>query len=97
MASASSLSFGDTLPGRALRLVGRVVLLMLVAWLALLGFALGLVLLLGSLLRGRSLARRFRSGPFAAHPAHGRAGAAPPRSAGAEVIEGQAREVPPPR
>lgn len=105
MTSAASMTFVDTVFSGVMRLLGRVLLLVMVCWLALLGLALGFLLLLWSLLRGRKPAlrfqfgsqsmdwrrdwQRFRRGPTAQTP--------PPRSTPGDVIEGQAREIPPPR
>lgn len=102
MASASSMTFVDTLFSSTMRLMGRLLLLVMVCWLALLGLALGVVLLVWSLLRGRRPTlrfqlgsqamdwQRFRRGTTVQRPAPG---AAPERASG-DVIEGQAREIP---
>lgn len=102
MTSVSSMTFVDTMLSSAMRLVGRLLLWVMVCWLALLGLALGVVLLVWSSLRGRRPTlrfqlgsqamdwQRFRRGPATQRPAPG---AAPGRAAG-DVIEGQARELP---
>lgn len=102
MASVSSMTFVDTLFSTTMRLMGRLLLLVMVCWLALLGLALGVVLLVWSLLRGRRPTLRFQFGSQAMDWQRFRrssAGqrptpnAAPGRASG-DVIEGQARELP---
>lgn len=101
MSAASSMTFFDGVFSRVMRLVGRLLLLVMVCWLALLGLAVGALLLLWSLLRGRRPALRFQFGAQSMAWQRFRQGApraaAGTRPSAGDVIEGQAREVPPPR
>lgn len=100
-AATTSASFLDSVFSTTLGLMGRVLLLVMVCWLALLGLALGGLLLVWSLLRGRRPTLRFRFGTPSmdwqrfrrgSASASAPAGDRPQRTPG-DVIEGQAREI----
>jgi len=105
MASVSSMTFVDTVFSGTMRLMGRVLLFVMVCWLALLGLALGVVLLVWALLRGRRPALRFQFGAQSRNWQQGwqRFRSSPgvqttrpdnaQRGTTGDVIEGQAREI----